>query len=354
MPTHRQGRDAGVDHDQDPGRRGEGRDEHGRGAPEPVEHDRTAQPARGSSRPRTVANPSTPTQWRASYPSTSESASQSLAAPSARVNDSTISPIASVRGSSQADAPDWASSPRSARGARREAPGGHMGGRHGQATDDDVVRSQRYAERGRDRADARAGEGAEAPARVEAGHDAAPEQVLDGGPLDVHPDVPRAGAEAVAEQAQRPLPARSRRVAKTPATTSPSSDHPGAEPDDGAGAPPLDQEARWPASPPSSRPRSTAAGAPRPPLLRSSELAQVGHPRDEHGEAEPVERESGGHRVPGSGRRAVRSPRWRSQVVGARRSQPRARTGNPSATTPRGPARRRRAGVSQRITTWPG
>ena len=49
------------------------------------------------------ANPRTPIQWGAAYPSTSESASQSLAAPSASVNASTMAPMASVRGSSQAD-----------------------------------------------------------------------------------------------------------------------------------------------------------------------------------------------------------------------------------------------------------
>ena len=51
------------------------------------------------------AKPATPTKWRASYPSTRDRASQSLAEPSAKVNASTIAPMASVRGSTHADPP---------------------------------------------------------------------------------------------------------------------------------------------------------------------------------------------------------------------------------------------------------
>ncbi len=103
-----------------------------------------------------VAKPTTPTQWRASYPSTSESASQSLAAPSARVNESTISPIASVRGSSHADLVASASSAsllvRPVEGKRYDATCGRA---DGQRADDEVVDGQRHAERRRDGAESR-------------------------------------------------------------------------------------------------------------------------------------------------------------------------------------------------------
>jgi hypothetical protein len=52
------------------------------------------------------AKPRTPTQCAAPYPSTRPRASQSLAEPSASANASTISPIASVRGSNQAEPSD--------------------------------------------------------------------------------------------------------------------------------------------------------------------------------------------------------------------------------------------------------
>ena len=67
------------------------------------------------------ANPATPTKWRASYPSTRDRASQSLAEPSAKVNASTIAPMARVRGSTHAERPRFCERGPPARTAGRKA-----------------------------------------------------------------------------------------------------------------------------------------------------------------------------------------------------------------------------------------
>ena len=155
----------------------------------------------------------------------SASESQSLAEPSATAKQRTISPTASVRGSSQA-----LPGGRSGSGAARP-PAGRPGSRAG---------SRRARRRDRARRGGRASaassavtatpmpgpeDRAEAEAGVEPRHDRAAEAALDLGPLDVHRDVPHAGADAVGEEADGGDRDRGQTTALPRApTTSPTAD----------------------------------------------------------------------------------------------------------------------------------
>ena len=99
------------------------------------------------SRPKVIAatnsaKPDTPTQWRASYPSTRASASQSFAAPSTSVKESTMTPIASVRGSSQALPGDAVGSSSSAGRNARVPFEQHDGGQEAQQPEVDRLRDR--------------------------------------------------------------------------------------------------------------------------------------------------------------------------------------------------------------------
>ena len=295
---HHQGCDAGVDDDQHPGGRSEGRHQHGARAPEPVEHDGSAQATR---------------RHRGHEEGEAEHAD-----PVARVvpvHERERQPVvrrAFGERERQHHQPDR-QRPRlepgrgpglrlvlgRLEGGRREAPGCHVCRGHGRSTEDDVVGRQRYVERRRDGSDAGTGEGAEAPPGMEARHDAAAEHLLDRGPFDVHADVPRAGPEPVAEQAdgRAELGTRGREDA---GQDQPEEHHPGTEPDDGSGAPALDQEAagRHP------RHRSDRDGQQEqtePAVGQVERLPQVGHARDEGGKTQAVECEGGSDRVASGG-----------------------------------------------------
>ena len=174
-----------------------------------VPHSTTTRPKRSirpvpAKRPAVIAStktakPATPTAWETSWPSTSATASQSLAVPSVMARASTITPIRSVRGSARRARPRCGA-PRAlsrragttgtcatpARCASRTTATRWASGRHGQL-------DQQHAEQGAD-------DRAAAEAGVEARHDRAPQAALDLGALDVHRHVPDADAEAVDEE----------------------------------------------------------------------------------------------------------------------------------------------------------
>ena len=127
-----------------------------------------------------------------------------MATPSVRAMASTITPIMSVRGSVQAFRA-WLGGASSACGstAQEAAHGGATEQRHEHADDTDVPADADPERTSRSAPIGRAGHRAQAERGVEARHDRAVQEALDLGALDVHRDVPGAGAETDQEQARR-------------------------------------------------------------------------------------------------------------------------------------------------------
>ena len=178
----------------------------------------------------------------------------------------------------------------------QERPHGHQQRRQRSSADDEEVHGQGYGEAGGEHADAGTADGAEAPGGVEPWHHGATETALDLGALDVHGDVPDRRTEAVAAQAggddgldleagdaEGDDAHAERHQHATAATHSRSPeplDHPAArgQPEQRTDRDRQQQQAEL------------AVGEVEP-------LAQVGHPREQGGEDQPVEDERGRHGV---------------------------------------------------------
>ena len=245
--------------------------------------------------------------------------------------------MASVRGSSHAERSGAASSSSSCSTAGRNDRTATSNVDQRRRADDEEVHGQGYGEAGGEHADAGTADGAEAPGGVEPRHHGATETALDLGAFDVHGDVPDRRTEAVAAQAggddgldlepgdaegdDAHAERHQHAAAATHARGPEPLDHPAArgQPEQRTDRDGQQQQAEL------------AVGEVEP-------LAQVGHPREQGGEDQPVEDERGRHRVAGAQVRTGRlsvvtgaAPRWAGT--------PRARPGSPSAPPGSAPAR---------------
>ena len=233
----------------------------------------------------------------------SASESQSLAVPSASAKASTITPMSSVRGSSQALRAGAPVRPR-----RLPRPAGTGGRRHSVTARPDAAPARPRAPRSARRARPRPPRSPRPP-RVprlqpawNRGITVRPQPPLDLGALDVHRDVPHAGPDAVREQPDGRAGHRADRLlrADARAQTSPTALST-APPRTTAAAPHRSIEAAGRGSA-STDPAAIASNSrPSAPLSRSSASRTSGTRARQGGEEEPVEGEDQADGVAGGG-----------------------------------------------------
>ena len=190
---------------------------------------------------------------------------------------------------------------------RQEGPGRPQHQRQGQPAEDPEVHGQGRMHGGHRDAHGRARDRAERPRGVEPRHDRAAQLALDLGALDVHRDVPEAGADAVEEQPDRAGRRRPGRTRAEPGQQQPHRRADRAGPDDGARRGALDQRAggrQRQHRPGRDGEQEQAEGA----VVEREPFPEVRDPGDQGGEQEAVERERSRDRVAGRqlGRRGQR------------------------------------------------